>query len=192
MVHCSVAKLCPTLCNPMNCSMPGFLALHCLLEFAQTPVHWVGYAIQPSHPLSSPLVLPSIFPSTRVFSSESAIYIRWPKYWSFSFSFSPSNEYLGLISFRIDYVDLLADKDFQESSPAPQFKSINSLVLNLLYGLPLTSIHDYWKNHSFDYTDFVGKVVSDVPTFLFLKFSSVLLMSRAASSLWICPFPNTK
>ena len=94
------------------------------------------------------LLLPSIFPSIRVFSSESALHIRWPKYWSFCFSISPSNEYSGLISFRIDWLDLLAVKGTQESSPTPQFKSINSSVLSFLYSPTLTSIHDYWKNHS--------------------------------------------
>ena len=100
------------------------------------------------HPL---LLLPSIFPSITIFSNESALCIRWPKYWSLSFSISPSNEYSRLISFRIDWFDLLAvQEDFQESSPALQFKSINSLALSLLYGPILTSIHDYWKNHSLD------------------------------------------
>ena len=96
------------------------------------------------------LLLPSIYPQIRVFSNESVLQIRWPEYWSFSFSISPSSEYSGLISFRIDWLDLLA---VQESSPTKQFKSINSWVLILLYGPTLTSIHDYWKNCSFDYTD---------------------------------------
>ena len=85
---------------------PGSPVLHCLLEFAQTRVHWVGDAIQPPHPLSYLLLMPSIFPSIRVFSSESALHMRWPKYWSFSFSLSI--EYSGLISFRSDWFDLLA------------------------------------------------------------------------------------
>ena len=93
------------------------------------------------HPL---LLLPLIFPSIRVFSNESALHIRWPKYWSFSFSISPSNEYPGLISSRMDWLDS------QESSPTPQFKSINSSALNFLHSPSLTSIHDYWKNHSLD------------------------------------------
>ena len=92
------------------------------------------------------LLLPSIFPSIRVFSKESVVCIRWPKYWSFSIN--PSNEYSGLIFFRIDWLDLAVQGTLQESSPAPQFKSINSSVLSFLYG-PLTSICDYWKNHSF-------------------------------------------
>ena len=90
--------------TPMDCSTPGFPVLHCLLEFAQTHVHWVDDTIQLSHPLSPPLLLLlSVFPSIRVFSSEWALHIRWPKYWSFSFSLSPSSECLGLISFRIDW-----------------------------------------------------------------------------------------
>ena len=105
---CLVAKLCLTLYDPMNCSMPGFPVLHCLPEFAQTHVCWVSDAIQPSHPLLPLLLLPSIFPSIRVFSSEPALCIMWPEYWNFSFSISPSNEYSGLISFRIDWFDLLA------------------------------------------------------------------------------------
>ena len=92
----------------MDCSTPGFPAHHQLPEPAQIHVHQVSDAIQPSHPLSSPLLPLSIFPSIRVFSNESALLIRWPKCWSFSFSISPSNEYLGLISFRIDWLDLLA------------------------------------------------------------------------------------
>ena len=79
-----------------------------LPESTQTHVHWVSDAIQPSHPLSSPLLLPSIFPSIRVFSNESPLHIRWPKYWSFSFNISPSNEHPGLISFRMDWLDLFA------------------------------------------------------------------------------------
>ena len=100
------------------------------------------------------LLLSSIFPSIRVFSNESARCIRWPNYWSCSFTISPFNEYSGLISFRMDWLDLLAVQGTpQESSPTPQFKSINSSALNLVYSPTLTSIHDYWKNHSFDKTD---------------------------------------
>ena len=99
------------------------------------------------HPL---LFLPSIFPSIRVFSSESVLHIRWTKYWSFSFSISPSNEYSGLISFRIDWFDLLAVQGVSRVFPNTTVQSINSLVLSLLYGPILTSMHDYWKNHSFD------------------------------------------
>ena len=95
------------------------------------------------------LLLLSIFPSMRVFSNESAFCIRWPKYWSFSFNISPSNEYSGLISFRMDWLESpCSPRDSQESSPTPQFKSINSLALSFLYSPTLTFIHDYWKNHS--------------------------------------------
>ena len=102
-----------------------------------------------SHPL---LLLPSIIPSIRVFSNESVLCIRWPKYWSFSFSISPSNEYSGLISFRMDVLagSPCSPRDSQESSPTPQFKSINSLALSFLHSPTLSSIHDHWKNHSFD------------------------------------------
>ena len=102
------------------------------------------------HPL---LLLPSVFLSISVFSDESAFCIRWPKYWSFSLSISPSNEYSGLISFSMDWKNLLAvqgREDSQESSPTPLFKSIYSSVLSFLYSPTLTSIHDYWKNHIFD------------------------------------------
>ena len=100
------------------------------------------------HPL---LFLPSIFPSIRVFSHESALCIRWPKYWSFSFNISPSNEQSGLISFRMDWFGSpCSPRDSQESSPAPQFKSINSSALSLLHSPTLTFIHDHWKNHRLD------------------------------------------
>ena len=106
---CSVAQSCPTLC------IPGFPVLYYLLEFVQTYVLWISDAIQPSllcHPL---LLLSSIFPSIREFSDESALCIRWPKYWSFSFSISPSSEYSGLISFRMDWFDLLAVQETLKS-----------------------------------------------------------------------------
>ena len=99
--------------------------------------------------LCRPLLLPSIFPSIKIFSSESGLRITWPNYWSISFSISPSNEYAGLISFWVDWFDLRAVEGTLESPPAPQFKRINSLALSLLYGPTLTSIHDYWKNLGF-------------------------------------------
>ena len=127
---CSVAPSYLTLSDCVNCSTPGSSVLHYLLEFAQT--HAIE-SMMPSnhlilcHPL---LLLPSVFPNIRVFSNQSALHTRWPKYWSFSIS--PSNEYSGLISFRIDWSDLLTVQGtLKESSPAPQFKSINSLALSL-------------------------------------------------------------
>ena len=96
------------LCDPMDCSTPGFPVHHKLPETTQTHVYRIGDAIQPSHPCCPLLLLPSMFPSIRVFFNESTLSMRWPKFWSFSFSISPCNEHLGLISFRIDCLDLHA------------------------------------------------------------------------------------
>ena len=110
------------------------------------------------------LLLPSIFPRIRVFSNELALHIRWPKYWSFSFNTSPSDEYSGLMSFSIDWFDLLAVQGtLLRVFSVPQFESVSSSVLSLLYYPTLTSIHDYWKNHSFDYIDLCRQ--SDVTAF---------------------------
>ena len=212
---------CPTLCDPVDCSKPDSSVLHYLLEFSQIHVHCGGdaisssatfffflswpsvfssirvfsnelalcmrwpkywtfsFSISPSNELlfsHSPCIVacqaplfstissimsielvmlyshfifcyslilsPSIFPSTGVISNESAPCIRWPKYWSFSFKISSSNEYSGLISYRIDWFDLLAVQGTQESSPTPYFKSIDYLMISLLYGPTLTSIYD--------------------------------------------------
>ena len=102
------------LCNPMDCSTPGLPVHHQLPAFTQTHVH---RAVMPSNHLilCHPLLLPSIFPSIRIFSNESALCIRWPKYWSFSFNISPSNKYSGLISFRMDWLDLLVVQRTLES-----------------------------------------------------------------------------
>ena len=105
---CSVIKLCLTLCDPMVCSTPGFPVRHQLVETTQTHVHCVNDAIQYLTFFCPLLLPPSIFPSIKIFSNELALCIRWPKYWSFSFSISPSNEYSALISFRMDWLDLLA------------------------------------------------------------------------------------
>ena len=109
----SVTQSCLTLCDPTDCSMPSFPVCHQHLELTQTHVQHVGDAIQPSYLIFIPshptlLLLPSIFPSIGVFSNESVLHIRWPKYWSFSFSISPPKEYSRLIYFRIDWFDLLA------------------------------------------------------------------------------------
>ena len=109
---CSVTQLCLALCDPMDCSMPGSPVLHHLPELAQTHVHRVSDAIQPSHPLSSPSPPAFNLSQNRVFSNESALCIRWSKYWSFSFNISPSNEYLGLISFIIAGLISLQSKGF--------------------------------------------------------------------------------
>ena len=124
------------------------------------------------------LLLPSVFPSIRVFSNESLLHIMWAKYWSFSFSISPSNEYSGLISFRMDWLDLFALQETLKSSPTPQCKSINSLVLTFLYGPVLTSIHNYWRNQALIIWTFVSKVIS--------------LLFNMLSRLSICFLPKSR
>ena len=128
---CSVTKLRPTV-TPGTAACQAALSSS-LLEFSQIHAHWYYLTISFSAPPL--LLLPSVFPIIRVFSSESALCIRWPKYWSLSFNGSPSNKYSGLISFRMDLIlSPCSPKNSQESSPAPQVKSINSLVLSHLYG----------------------------------------------------------
>ena len=144
----------------MDYSTPGFPVPHYLTEFAQV---LSIESVMPSNPLTlcrPLLLLPSIFPSIRIFYSEFTLCIRWPKYWSFSIS--PSSEDSGLISFRINWFDLLAVQETLKSLlqhqnfskccslKLQQFESISSPVLSLLYGRTLTSIHDHWKNHSSD------------------------------------------
>ena len=145
----SVAQSCLTLCDPMNCSAPGLPVHHHLPEFTQTHVHRVNDAIQTSRPLSSPLLMPSVFPSIRIFSSESLLWIRWPKHWSFRFIISPSNKHSGMISFRMGWLDLKPSKGLPRIFSNTTVQKHNSLVLSLLHGPSLTSTHDYWKNHSF-------------------------------------------
>ena len=146
----SVVQSYLTLCNPMNqahqacLSITNFQSLHKPMSIE---------SMMPSNNLilcCPLLLLPSIFPSITVFSNESALHIRWPKYWSCSFKISPTNEHPGLISFRMEWLDLLEVQGTLESSPTPQFKSINSLVLSFLYSPTLTSIHNYWKNQNLD------------------------------------------
>ena len=144
----SVAQLCPTFCDPMDCSTPGFPVHHnswslCKLVSIKS--------VMPSNHLilcRPLLLLPSILPSIRVLSNESVFCIRWPKYWSFSFNMSPSSEYSVVISFRIYWLDLLTVQRslLQHHSS----NAIDALVLSFLYSPTLTSIHDHWKNHSFD------------------------------------------
>ena len=146
--------------TPMDSSTPGFPVFHyiwSLLKLMSIELVMPSNHLILCHPL---LLLPSIFPSTRVMSSESALHIRWPKYWNVGFRISPSNEYSGLISFRIDWFDLLAAKRILKSSWTPQFKNINSLALSLLHGPTLTSIHDYWKTIALIILTFVNKVMS--------------------------------
>ena len=156
---CSFSELCPTFCDSMDCSTPGFPVLHYLPEFAQTQVHWVGDAIQPSHPVisSSP---PSVFPSIRVFSNESAPCIRWPKYWSFSFSISPSNENSGLISLRIDWFDLLSVQGTLKSLLQHHTSKASILWRSAFFMVQLS--HPYMttrKTIALTILTFVGKVM---------------------------------
>ena len=142
-------------CDCMDCSTPGSLSFTVswsLLKLMSIELVMPSNYLVLCHPC---LLLPSIFPSIRVFSKEATLHNRWPKYWSFSFSISHSNEYSGLISFRIDWFDFLGVQGAsQESSPIPQFKGISSSVLNLLYSPILTFLHDSWKNQSFDYMNY--------------------------------------
>ena len=136
----------------MNCSTPGLPVHHQLPDFTQTHVLRVGDAIQLSHPLSSPLLPPPIFPSIRVFSNRSVLHIRWPKYWSFVFSISPSNEYSGLISFRMDWLDLLAAQQTLKSLLQHHSSKASVLQCSAFFIVQLShpSTHNYWKNHSLD------------------------------------------
>ena len=159
----SVTQSCLTLCDPMDCSTPGFPVHHQLLELAQTPRSLDGWWCHPT--ISSSVIpfssCPQSFPASWSFFNKSVLCIRWPKYWSFSFSISPSNEYSGLISFRFDWFDLLASpRDSQESSPTPQYKSINSSVFSFLYGPTVTSYMTTGKTIALTKWTLVGKVMS--------------------------------
>ena len=190
---------CLTLCDPMNCSMPGLHVPHQLLEFTQTHVLWVGDAIQPEDEiiLCSPLLLlPSIFPSIRVFSNESVLHIRWPKYWSFSFNISPSNEHPGLISFRMDWLDLLAVQGTLKSLHQHHSSKASILQLSAFFIVQLS--HPYMttgKIVALTRWTFVDKVMSLLFNMLsrlaitFLPRSKHLLISwlQSPSSLILEP-----
>ena len=145
-----VAQLCPTLCDPMNRSTPGLPNHHQLPECTQTHVHCVSDAIQPSHLLSSPSPPALNLSQYQGLLNESALHIRWPKYWSFSFSISPSNEHPGLISFRMDWLDLLAGQGTLKSLLQHHTSKASILQHSAFFSLTLTSILDHWKNHSLD------------------------------------------
>ena len=146
--------MCPTLCDLKDFSMPGFSVYHYWVNSRSLLKLMSIEVVMPSNNLilCCPLVLlPSVFPRIRVFSNESVLHIRWPKYWSFSFSISPSNEYSGQISFRMDWFDLLAVQGILKS--LLQHHSSEASILRcsaFFYGPTLTSIYNYWKNHSFD------------------------------------------
>ena len=145
----------------MNHSTPGLPVHHHLPEFTQTHIHRVGDAIQPSHPLLSPLPLPSVFPSIRVFSSESVLQIRWPEYWSFSFSISPSNEYSGLISFRMNWLDLLAVKGTLKNLLQHHSSKASILRCSAVFTVQLSHLYmTTGKTIALTRRTFVGKVMS--------------------------------
>ena len=174
----SVAQSCSTLCNPMNCSAPGLPVHHQLPEFTQTHVHQVGDAIQPSHPLSL-LLLPPSPPSIRVFSNESSLHMRWPKYWSFSFSIIPSKEILGLISFRMNWLDLLAVQETLKSLLQHHSSKASILQHSPFFTVQLS--HPYMttgKTIALTRRTFVGKVIS--------------LLFNMLSRLVITFFPRSK
>ena len=156
---CIVTRSCPSLCDPMDYSMPGFSTIsQSLLQFMSIE------SVMPSNHLILRcwlLLLPSVFPSFRAFSNESALHIRWPKYWSFSFSISPSDEYLGLISFRIHWFDLLAVQKTLKSLLQHLNSKASILWHSAFFMVQLSQ--DYWKNHSFDYMDLCWQ--SDISAF---------------------------
>ena len=157
----SIAQSCPTLFDPMNRSTPGLPVLHQCLQFTQTHLHRVGDAIQPSHPLLSPSPPAPIPPSIRVFSNESAPRMRWPKYWGFSFVTSPSNEHPGLISFRMDWLDLPAVQGTPKS--LVQHHSSKSSILQHSAFFTVQLSHPYMtagKTITLTTWTFVGKVMS--------------------------------
>ena len=174
------------LCNPMDCSTPGFPVHHQLSELTQTHVHWVGDAIQPSHPLSTLLLPPSVFHSIRVFSNESDLHIWWPKYWSFSFNISLSNEYSGLISFRMDWLDLLAVQGTLKS--LLQHYSTKASILQCSAFFMVQLSHPYMttgKTIALTRWTFVGKVMSllfNMPSRLVTAF---LLRSKRLLISWL-------
>ena len=179
----SDAQSCPTLCDPMNHSTPGVPVHHQLPEFTQTHVHRVGDAIQPFHPL---LLLPPIPPSIRVFSNESTLHMRWPKYWSFSFSISPSNEYPELISFRVDWLDLLAVQGTLKSL-LQHYSSKASVVQHSAFFTVQLS-HPYMtagKTIALTRWTFLGKVISLLFNMLSRLFITFLPRSKHLLISWL-------
>ena len=169
----SVTQLCPTLCNPMNRSTPGLHVHHQIPEFTQTHVHGVGDASSPLILCSSLLLLPPIPPSIRVFSNESTLRMRWPKYWSFSFSISPSIEHPGLISFRMDWLALLAVQGTLKSLLQHHSSKASILRCSAFFTVQLS--HPYMttgKTIALNRRTFVGKVI-----FLLLNMLSRLVIT---------------
>ena len=180
-----VPQSCPTLCDPMNRSMPGLPVHHQLPEFTQTHVHRVSDAIQPSHPLSSPSPPAPNPPSIRIFSSESALHIRWPKYWSFSFKISPSNENSGLISSRMDWLYLLAVQGTLNSLLQHHSSKASILWHSAFFTVELS--HTYMtpgKTIALTRWTFVGKVMSLL--FSMLSRLVIVFLLRRKHLLMLC------
>ena len=183
-----VTQWCLTVCDPMYCSTLVFPVHHQLPKLAQTQAHWVGDAIQLSHPLLSPSLMPSIFRSIKVFFNELVLRIGWPQYWSFSVSISPSNEYSGLISFRMDRLDLLAVQRTLKS--LLQHHSSKASILQHSAFFIVQLLHPYMttgKTIALTRWTFVGKVMS----LLFNKLSRFVIafLPRSKNLLirWLQP-----
>ena len=175
-----------TLCDPMNHTTPGLPVHHQLLEFTQTHVHWVGGDIEPSHLCHPLILLPSIFLSNRVFSNESALCIKWPKYWSFSFNISPYNENSGLISFRMDLLDLLVVPGIHKS--LLQHHSSKESVLQCSAFFIVQISHPYMttgKTIALTRRTLVGKVMSLLLNILFRLVITFLPRSKRLLISWL-------
>ena len=186
----SITQSCPTLCNPMDCSIPGFPVLHHLPKLAQTHVQWVGDAIQPSHPLLLASPPAFIFPRIRFFTNESALLIRWPKYWSFSFSISPFTDYSGLISFRIDWLDFLAVQGTLKSLLQHHSSKVSILQGSAFFIVQFS--HPYMttgKTIALTRWTFVGKVMSLLSNMLSRLVMTFLLRSKRLLISWL-PSPS--
>ena len=182
----SVAQSCPCLCDPMDHSTPGLPVHRQLPEFTQTHVHQVGDAIQPSHPLSSPSPLALHLSQHQVFSNESALRIRWPKYWSFSFNFSTSDEHLGLISFRMDWLDLLAVQGTLKSLLQHHSSKASILLCSAFFIVQLS--HPYMtsgKTIALTRQTFGGNVMSLLFNMLSRLVITFLSRSKCLSISWL-------
>ena len=185
----SVAQSGPTLCDPMNCSTPGLPAHHHLPEFTQTHVQRVGDAIQPSHPLSSPLLLPPIPPYIRVFSNESTLRMRWPKYWTFSFNIIPSKEHPGLISFRMDWLNLLAIQGTLKSLLQHHSSKASMLLCSAFFTVQLSHpCMTTGKTIALTRRTFVGKVMSLLFNMLSRLVITFLSRSKHLLISWMLAF----
>ena len=193
MTCCSVPQSCPTLCDPVDCSMPGFPVFPHFPELALTHVHWISDAIQPSCSLLSPSPLTSIFLSIRVFSNESVLCIRWPKCWSLSFSISPSKEYSGLISFRMDWFDLLSVQGTLKS--LLQHHSSKASILECSAFFMVQFSHPYMttgKTIALTRWTFIGKVMSLLLNMLSMLFIAFLPRSEHLLISWLQSPSDTK